>query len=849
MSQASLSNLGSEAALTSEQLKSLYRQNSANNPSTSVNSFGKSVIPETLERLKEEFNFLQAQVHQLSADREKHSVERQDLHRQAVLYYEMSYGLNVEKHKHMEIAKRLGHIIQQSIPYLPIEQQQVAIQAMERARQVTMSELNTIIANEQGGQQGHPGLSGGGGSHLSLPHPTHLNIPTSNTSANNLMVLSNLLENQPRLSLGSDKDKEQATSSLMTQIKREDEGRMFKPVIKSNGSAAAVAAAAAAQSSAAAHSSALLDVYLKAQGPQMPVSSGLSPLQNMKRERPSDVLKTTLDMEKKRLKDDTEGRRESDGEKSDNEQLVVDVSNEDPLSPGALRKESPHLKQGPAPPNMTKSGASIADIKMEPQQQQLVQHGPSVVLQPGPNQRSNTPSSNESTSSTPNKSIQDMKRSTPPCSTPTSIPTSVLGKSKATSLVQPQPQLKHPLGTFGNIPSSYLVTPQFVGDFSTLSQPGIVPGSGLGTGLVQGGLSGLPNFKTPFGDGPLNRSSTSLPSSAKTYSFCVSGPNNELVPTQFPSDCTVGPKIPKSAKAIQTLTHGEVVCAVAIGHSWPNRHAYTGGKGCVKVWDIGPNAPQITKEPVYSIECLKDNYIRVCKLLPDGRQLLVCGEAPTLTLWDLTQGKPIQKGEIKSTAPACYAVAISPDNKTCFSCCSDGNIAVWDLHNQKLINQFQGHTDGASCTDISTDGTKLWTGGLDNTVRSWDLREPTQKLETYEFSSQIFSLGYCPKDDWVAVGMESCYIELFNVNTSITEKYQLQKHESSVLSLKFSSGGDWFVTTGKDNQLNMWTTPHGYSIYQSLEAGSVLGCDISDDDRFIITGSGDKKATLYEVIY
>ena len=71
---------------------------------------------------------------------------------------------------------------------------------------------------------------------------------------------------------------------------------MFKPVIKSNGSAAAVAAAAAAQSSAAAHSSALLDVYLKAQGPQMPVSSGLSPLQNMKRERPSDVLKTTLDM-------------------------------------------------------------------------------------------------------------------------------------------------------------------------------------------------------------------------------------------------------------------------------------------------------------------------------------------------------------------------------------------------------------------------------------------------------------------------------------------------------------------------------------------------------------------------
>ncbi|XP_063678892.1 transducin-like enhancer protein 1 isoform X4 [Bolinopsis microptera] len=696
---------------------------------------------------------MQAQIHQLNAEREKHSVERQDLHRQAVMYYEMSYGLNVEKHKHMEIAKRLGLIIQQSIPYLPLEQQQIALQAVERAKQVTMAELNTIIAANEHGTHG---LSG---NPLSLPHPTHLNIPSSNAS-NNLLVLSNLLEGQPRLSLG-DKDKEAATASLMSQIKREDEGRMFKPVIKSNGNSS--------------HNSALLDAYFKSQAQQMP-TSGLSPLPSVKRDRPTEVHKPQgIEMEKKRLKEETEGRRESDGEKSDNEQLVVDVSNE---------------------------------------------------------------------------LVQDIKAvsSTPPSSTPTS--TVAIGKPKATSLVQPQPQMKHPLQPFGNIPSSYLVTPQFVGgDFSSLSQSGMVPGGGLGSSLVQGGLSGMPNFKTPFSDGPLNRSSTSLPSSGKTYSYCQNGPNSDLVPTQFPADCNLGPKIPKSAKAIQTLHHGEVVCAVAIGHSWPNRHAYTGGKGCVKVWDISPNAPASVKEPVYSIECLKDNYIRVCKLLPDGRQLLVCGEAPTLTLWDLTQGKPIQKGEIKSTAPACYAVAISPDNKTCFSCCSDGNIAVWDLHNQKLINQFQGHTDGASCTDISTDGTKLWTGGLDNTVRSWDLREPTQKLETYEFSSQIFSLGYCPKEDWVAVGMESCYIELFNVNTSITEKYQLQKHESSVLSLKFSSGGDWFVTTGKDNQLNMWTTPHGYSIYQSLEAGSVLGCDISEDDRFIITGSGDKKATLYEVIY
>jgi len=29
----------------------------------------------------------------------------------------------------------------------------------------------------------------------------------------------------------------------------------------------------------------------------------------------------------------------------------------------------------------------------------------------------------------------------------------------------------------------------------------------------------------------------------------------------------------------------------------------------------------------------------------------------------------------------------------------------------------------------------------------------------------------------------------------------------------------------------------------------VLCCDISVDDKYVVTGSGDKKATIYEVMY
>uniref|UniRef100_A0A3P8UB43 TLE family member 2, transcriptional corepressor b n=1 Tax=Cynoglossus semilaevis TaxID=244447 RepID=A0A3P8UB43_CYNSE len=328
---------------------------------------------------------------------------------------------------------------------------------------------------------------------------------------------------------------------------------------------------------------------------------------------------------------------------------------------------------------------------------------------------------------------------------------------------------------------------------------------------------------------------------SRAYSFHVSA-DGQMQPVPFPPDALLGPGIPRHARQIHTLNHGEVVCAVTISTS--TRHVYTGGKGCVKVWDISQPG---TKSPMAQLDCLnRDNYIRSCKILPDGRTLIVGGEASTLSIWDLATPTPRIKAELTSSAPACYALAISPDNKVCFSCCSDGNIVVWDLHNQTLVRQFQGHTDGASCIDISNDGTKLWTGGPDNTVRCSALREGRQ-LQQHDFTSQIFSLGYCPTGEWLAVGMESSNVEVLHV--SKPDKYQLHLHESCVLSLKFAFCGKWFVSTGKDNLLNAWRTPYGASIFQSKESSSVLSCDVSPDDKYIVTGSGDKKATVYEVVY
>jgi WD40 repeat protein len=161
-----------------------------------------------------------------------------------------------------------------------------------------------------------------------------------------------------------------------------------------------------------------------------------------------------------------------------------------------------------------------------------------------------------------------------------------------------------------------------------------------------------------------------------------------------------------------------------------------------------------------------------------------------------------------------------------------------------MVRLFEGHMDGASCIDITPDGQRLWTGSLDHSVRCWDLGEGRQVQEV-DFTSQIFSLGYCPKGDWLAVGMESSAVEVLHGNK--TDKYTLKAHESCVLSLKFAHNGKWFLTTGKDNLINCVTTNSGSILYKSEESSSVLSCDISNDDQYFVTGSGDKKATIYSI--
>uniref|UniRef100_A0A8C8RU94 TLE family member 2, transcriptional corepressor n=1 Tax=Pelusios castaneus TaxID=367368 RepID=A0A8C8RU94_9SAUR len=428
-------------------------------------------------------------------------------------------------------------------------------------------------------------------------------------------------------------------------------------------------------------------------------------------------------VKRKREEKDLPGHYDSDGDKSDYN-LVVD---EDPPSEPSSPAQAPSTKLLPARRDRPESPASLASsrsttpLKLKDQSLNDVS--------------ANTPASKSSSSSPPRDSL------TPgPGPSSASHLRQLSSKPPATDTIT----LRSPLSVSSAYTSSFGMVPHAAinGELAAPSTYVSIHLSPQVTGTVMYGRSPLVAFESH----PHLRASTissslpAIPGGKPAYSFHVSA-DGQMQPVPFPPDALIGTGIPRHARQLHTLTHGEVVCAVTISNS--TQHVYTGGKGCVKVWDVGQPG---TKSPVAQLDCLnRDNYIRSCKLLPDGRSLI------------------------------------------------------------------------------------------------------GRQLQQHDFSSQIFSLGYCPTGEWLAVGMESSNVEILHV--AKPDKYQLHLHESCVLSLKFASCGKWFVSTGKDNVLNAWRTPYGASIFQSKESSSVLSCDISINDKFIVTGSGDKKATVYEVVY
>ncbi|NWX06071.1 TLE2 protein, partial [Caloenas nicobarica] len=543
---------------------------------------------DSCDRIKDEFQLLQAQYHSLKLECDKLASEKSEMQRHYVMYYEMSYGLNIEMHKQAEIVKRLSAICTQMMPFLTQEHQQQVLQAVERAKQVTVGELNSIVGQQQLQHLSHHA------SPLPLaPHPSMQPCLSAASGTAGLLALSGALMAQAQLAkeerVAQDGENRASVGGFGTRRSR-GQRLTHLPLLLSGQS-------------------------VSASPPESPQDEG----------RPG--------LKRKREEKELPGHYDSDEDKSDYN-LVVDERHrgshslsfpqDPPSEPGSPGRTPGRLaaprREPPGSPGSVTSSRSATPLK--PRDQSLVgvwAAGPGGSGDVAPHfsvarllqKVASAPTSKPSSSSPPRDSL-----------------TPGPGPSTAALLRQPPAKvpatdtiaLRSPLSVSSPYTSSFGLVPH-----ATLNGELPAPSVYMGIHLSPQVSSTVMYSRSPmvshrergpvcqhvlavppvaFESHPHLRASTvssslsTVPGGKPAYSFHVSA-DGQMQPVPFPPDALIGSGIPRHARQLHTLTHGEVVCAVTISNS--TQHVYTGGKGCVKVWDV---AQPGTKTAVAQLDCL-----------------------------------------------------------------------------------------------------------------------------------------------------------------------------------------------------------------------------------------------------
>lgn len=142
-------------------------------------------------------------------------------------------------------------------------------------------------------------------------------------------------------------------------------------------------------------------------------------------------------------------------------------------------------------------------------------------------------------------------------------------------------------------------------------------------------------------------------------------------------------------------------------------------------------------------------------------------------------------------------MALSEAGNELYSGGIDNDIKVWDLRNQKVAYSMIGHTDTVTSLAISPDSQSLLSNSMDSTVRTWDIRPfaPTDRqVKTYDgatsgLEKNLVRASWDAKGEKIGAGSGDRTVVIWDAKSGKL-LYKLPGHKGSVNDVRFSPGSE-----------------------------------------------------------
>ncbi|CAA2999748.1 U5 small nuclear ribonucleo 40 kDa [Olea europaea subsp. europaea] len=219
----------------------------------------------------------------------------------------------------------------------------------------------------------------------------------------------------------------------------------------------------------------------------------------------------------------------------------------------------------------------------------------------------------------------------------------------------------------------------------------------------------------------------------------------------------------------------------------------------LRAWDV-ETGKQIKKMMEHS------SFVNSCCPARRGPPLIVSGsDDGTAKLWDMRQRGSIQNFPDKYQITA---VSFSDASDKIYTGGIDNDVKVWDIRRSEVIMKLQGHQDMLTGMQLSPDGSYLLTNSMDNTLRIWDMRPyaPQNRcvkiLEGHQhnFEKNLLKCGWSPDGSKVTAGSSDRMVHIWDT-TSRRILYKLPGHTGSVNECVFHPSEPIIGSCSSDKQI------------------------------------------------
>jgi eukaryotic-like serine/threonine-protein kinase len=233
------------------------------------------------------------------------------------------------------------------------------------------------------------------------------------------------------------------------------------------------------------------------------------------------------------------------------------------------------------------------------------------------------------------------------------------------------------------------------------------------------------------------------------------------------------------------------------------------GLEAVRVWDARTER-EVFRLPA-AMRAITVSYCAV-GFSPDGRYLVTGNFNGAVQVWDAGTGQAV--GTLDTHSREIRGVVFSRDGEHLALASSDGIVKLWDakrLDKERLDEKKEARLTlrarvagpGLSVA-FSPDGRRLATGGEENTVKIWDVRngQPLRTLKGH--NGDVYSVAFSPEDGrWVASAGEDSAVKIWESHTGKLVR-SFRGHTGVVSSVAFSPDGRRLVSGSRDHTVKVW---------------------------------------------